>query len=260
MCLKATRDGKYIMATGVYKPQIRVFDLDQMAMKFERHTNCENVAFEILSDDWQKSVHLQTDRSIEFHSHYGMHYQTRIPKFGRDLSYHYPSCDLLVCGASNQVWRLNLEQGRFMNPLETNLSEINTVRISNQHQLFAFGGSDGKVEFWHPTEKKCLASIDVAQDLVKVIDSSLLETFPQITSLEFGGDGLSFLAGTSTGQVILYDLRKASPILVKDHQYGFPIKSLHFHSSGRVISSDTKIVKIWNQESVIINLISSLTR
>jgi ribosome biogenesis protein ENP2 len=248
------------MATGVYKPQIRVFDLDQMAMKFERHTNCENVAFEILSDDWQKSVHLQTDRSIEFHSHYGMHYQTRIPKFGRDLSYHYPSCDLLVCGASNQVWRLNLEQGRFMNPLETNLSEINTVRISNQHQLFAFGGSDGKVEFWHPTEKKCLASIDVAQDLVKVIDSSLLETFPQITSLEFGGDGLSFLAGTSTGQVILYDLRKASPILVKDHQYGFPIKSLHFHSSGRVISSDTKIVKIWNQESVIINLISSLTR
>lgn len=78
--LKTTRDGKFIMATGVYKPQIRVYDLDQMAMKFERHTNCDNVTFEILSEDWSKSVHLQSDRTVEFHSHYGMHYQTRVPK------------------------------------------------------------------------------------------------------------------------------------------------------------------------------------
>lgn len=47
MCLKETRDGKYLMATGVYKPQIRVYDLDQMAMKFERHSNCENITFEV---------------------------------------------------------------------------------------------------------------------------------------------------------------------------------------------------------------------
>ena len=45
--IKPTRDGKFIIATGVYKPQIRVFDLEQMALRFERHTNCENVAFEV---------------------------------------------------------------------------------------------------------------------------------------------------------------------------------------------------------------------
>lgn len=33
------------MATGVYKPQIRVYDLDQLTMKFERHTDQENVDF-----------------------------------------------------------------------------------------------------------------------------------------------------------------------------------------------------------------------
>lgn len=78
--IKMTPDGQFIMATGVYQPQIRVFDLAHMSMKFERHVTCENIAFEILSSDWTKSVHLQADRSVEFHSHYGMHYSTRVPK------------------------------------------------------------------------------------------------------------------------------------------------------------------------------------
>lgn len=80
---------------------------------------------QILSDDWTKTVWLQNDRTVEFHSHYGLHYKTRVPKFGRDLAYHYPTCDLMVVGASHEAWRLNLEQGRFMNPLETDLPAIN---------------------------------------------------------------------------------------------------------------------------------------
>ncbi|KAJ3274203.1 Nucleolar protein 10 [Terramyces sp. JEL0728] len=220
MKLRQTRDGKHLMATGlfwinqgVYKPQIRVWDLDQMSMKFERHTNSENVTFE----------------------------------FGRDLTYHYPSCDVLIGGASNEVWRLNLEQGRFMAPLETSLPEINVCQISPAHQLFGFGGSNGKVEFWHPTEKKRIGILDIAEAVVSKIDSSLLDTLPEVTSMHFGLDGLSFMAGTSTGQVVLYDLRRPTPLLVKDHQYGYPIHSLQFHASGNVISSDTKIVKLWNK-------------
>jgi ribosome biogenesis protein ENP2 len=70
----------YINYIGVYKPQMRVFDLTELSMKFDRHMDCENVAFEILSDDWTKSAHLQSDRTIEIHSQYGLHYKTRIPK------------------------------------------------------------------------------------------------------------------------------------------------------------------------------------
>ena len=80
---------------------------------------------QILTQDWTKSVHLQSDRTIEIHTHYGLCYKTRIPKFGRDLAYHYPSCDLLAVGASNEVWRLNMEQGRFLASLNTDLPEIN---------------------------------------------------------------------------------------------------------------------------------------
>lgn len=195
-------------------------------------------------------MHLQSDRSVEFHSHYGMHYRTRVPKFGRDLAYHYPSCDLFVVGASADAWRINLEQGRFMSPFETTMPEINVVGINPAHQLLAFGGSDGKMEFWDHRVRKRIGLLNVGESILSTIDSSLLDETPQCSSVKFDTDGLSLLVGTSTGQVVLFDIRRPVPVLVKDHQYGYPIKSLNFHSSGNVVSADTKICKIWDKTSV----------
>lgn len=45
--IRTTPDGHHAMATGTYKPQIRVFDLDQLTMKFERHTDQENIDFQV---------------------------------------------------------------------------------------------------------------------------------------------------------------------------------------------------------------------
>ena len=53
---------------------------------------------------------------------------------------------------------------------------------------------------------------------------------PQISALSFR-DGLNFGVGTSTGKVLLYDLRADKPLIVKDHMYGIPIKKLLFHST-----------------------------
>lgn len=44
-------------------------------------------------------VFLHCDRYVEFHSQQGHYYKTRIPKFGRDFSYHSPSCDLYFVGS-----------------------------------------------------------------------------------------------------------------------------------------------------------------
>lgn len=43
--VKVTRDGHHAVATGTYKPQLRVWDLDQLSLKFERHADSENVDF-----------------------------------------------------------------------------------------------------------------------------------------------------------------------------------------------------------------------
>ena len=43
--IRCTYDGLHIMATGTYKPQIRVWECEQLSLKFERHTDAENVDF-----------------------------------------------------------------------------------------------------------------------------------------------------------------------------------------------------------------------
>lgn len=52
-------------------------------------------------------------------------------------------------------------------------------------------------------------------------------------------------------QVLLYDLRSSRPLLVKDHYYNLPIKSINFHDGlDLVLSADSKIVKMWNKNTV----------
>ena len=39
----------------------------------------------------------------------------------RDMKYYAPTCDLFIAGSSPVVYRLNLDQGRMLSPLETEL-------------------------------------------------------------------------------------------------------------------------------------------
>lgn len=43
--IRSTRDGQYLLATGTYKPQMRVYDLEELSMKTQRVTDSENVDF-----------------------------------------------------------------------------------------------------------------------------------------------------------------------------------------------------------------------
>ncbi|KAF8937278.1 hypothetical protein BGZ58_003008 [Dissophora ornata] len=253
--IRTTRDGKYVMATGVYKPHMRVYEYSEMSMKFDRHTDAENVDFQILSDDWTKTVHLQADRSVEFQAQGGVHFKTRIPKFGRSLTYHYPSCDLLVTASSNEIYRINLEQGRFLNSLVTDVDPaggngVNCGEINPAHMLYGCGTDAGTVEFW---DLRVRGRVGI---LAPSLPENVLSSSLSISSMKFRDDGLTMAVGTSTGHVLMYDLRSNVPLYVKDHQYGFPIKSLTFHEGtqgddgrSKVVSADCKIIKIWDREN-----------
>ncbi|XP_037749989.1 nucleolar protein 10 isoform X2 [Chelonia mydas] len=232
---------------GTYKPRIRCFDTYQLSLKFERCLDSEVVTFDILSDDYSKIVFLQCDRYVEFHSQHGRYYRTRIPKFGRDFSYHYPSCDLYFVGASSEVYRLNLEQGRYLNSLQTDASENNVCDINPIHCLFATGTAEGKVECWDPRTRNRVGVLDCA--LSSVTADTEIDGLPSISALKFNG-ALNMAVGTSTGQVLLYDLRSSNPLIVKDHQYGLPIKSIQFQDPlDLIISADSRIVKMWNKDT-----------
>ncbi|XP_069350289.1 nucleolar protein 10 isoform X3 [Eulemur rufifrons] len=195
--IKVSKDGQYILATGTYKPRVRCYDTYQLSLKFERCLDSEVVTFEILSDDYSKIVFLHNDRYIEFHSQSGFYYKTRIPKFGRDFSYHYPSCDLYFVGASSEVYRLNLEQGRYLNPLQTDAAENNVCDINSVHGLFATGTVEGRVECWDPRTRNRVGLLDCA--LSSVTADSEINSLPTISALKFNG-ALTMAVGTSTGQ------------------------------------------------------------
>lgn len=242
--VKVTPDGQFAMATGTYKPQIHVYDFANLSLKFDRHTDSENVDFVVVSDDWTKSVHLQNDRSIEFHTKGGIHYRSRIPKFGRSVAYNAINCDLLVGASGNEVYRLNLEQGRFLNPYVLDTDQgVNDVAVNPVHGLVAAGLEDGTVEFWDPRSRQRAAKLFVSEQQ---------DEQAQITALAYRNDGLNFSCGTSNGKAFIYDLRTSTPSIVKDQGYGYDIKKIiwlddNSSNSDKILTSDRRIAKIWDR-------------
>ena len=73
-----------LLRAGVYKPQIKVFEVDQLSQKFERHVvsercavartslcllvwcaqDSEIVQFQFLADDFSKMTLLRSDRTV----------------------------------------------------------------------------------------------------------------------------------------------------------------------------------------------------
>ena len=45
--LKATSDGQFLFATGIHAPRLRVYELGQLSMKFERHFDSEIIDFQV---------------------------------------------------------------------------------------------------------------------------------------------------------------------------------------------------------------------
>jgi ribosome biogenesis protein ENP2 len=231
---------------------------------------------QILSDDWTKSIHLQNDRTIELHTQGGLHYRTRIPRFGRSLAYHFPSCDTFFSASGNEIYRLNLDQGRFLNPLILtdddgggHIPGINSIDINPAHQLLAFGAEEnGSVQFWDPRSRSRVGILRLPKRILLPISSSLGSVLPgvevgtlqaglSVTAISSRDDGLSYAIGTSTGHTLLYDIRSAKHYALKEQGYGLPIKNVlwiegggRMAGDGMVLSADKKVIKIWDHNSV----------
>jgi len=305
--IKTTRDGQYVLATGTYKPRMKVFDLEELSLKTERVTDAENVDFcvrpqptrlplsrrtppppeltpspsppQVLSSDWTKTLHLQSDRSLELHTQSSSHYRVRMPRHGRAVQYHFPSCDALVGGQGGEVWRMNLEVGRFMKPFVLEgwgegdggeggghgggldqVTGVNAIDINPAHQLLSFGtetaNGQGTVEMWDPRSRTragilrlpyagllaasgSSASASAASALPGV-DAALSQAGVAVTALASKFDGLNLAVGTSTGHTLLYDLRANKPYTTKDQGYGLPIKKVEWVEAGPARSGEAE--------------------
>jgi ribosome biogenesis protein ENP2 len=250
------------------QPQIHVHYLPHLSLSFARHTNSLNQTFRLLSSDYTKSVHLQSDRVIEFHTGGGLHYSTRIPRYGRDLIYDRRSAECLVPAVGvnaegmGEAYRLNLEVGRFMRSYEIDVGgddlamgggtlqggidagAVNTGAIAEEsHNLLAFGTSLGTVEFWDSRSRNRVGILSAPHDT--------FEGRAEISALTYHRLGMELAVGNSNGLVHLYDLRTPQPILKKDQGYGFPIQNIIYLESNtlpepKILTADKRIIKIWD--------------
>lgn len=234
-------DKQFILATGTYKPRVKCYEFNNLSSKFERCFDSEIEKFCILSEDYSKLAFLSCDRHIEFHTSAGGLYKLRIPRFGRDISYHPPSCDILVAAASTELYRLNLERGQFMQPFPTDFPN-NCLAVNPEHYLICVGNEKGHVEsFDHRMKRRC-GILDVHEGI------SDIQNF-QVSSVGFK-NGLILGVGTSTGQVALYDIRSKRPLVVKDHMNDVAIKKVLFNpAENAVYSLDSGVLKIWDETS-----------
>lgn len=264
------------VCTGTYKPQIHTHYLPHLSLSFTRHTNALNTTFLLLSTDYSKSLHLQADRSLEFHTPHGCHYTTRLPRYGRALKYDRRSTEALIPSVgvnengNGEVFRLNLEVGRYMRAYEVEVGgddfstlgggalqggvgtgSVNAASIAeDSHNLLAFGTSLGAVEFWDPRSR------DRAGVLPALPQSDIVDSKQEITALEFDRSGLGLATGSSIGLIHLYDLRSPHYTLKKDQGYGYPIQDLVYltpststkgqSTDPKILSSDRRIIKIWD--------------
>jgi ribosome biogenesis protein ENP2 len=253
---------------------MHVHYLPHLSLSFARHTNTLNQTFRLLSSDYTKSMHLQSDRVIEFHTAGGLHYSTRIPRYGRDLIYDRRSAECLVPSVGvnpeglGECYRLNLEVGRFMRSYEIdvggddsavagagtlqggiNAGAVNTGAIAeDSHNLLAFGTSIGTVEFWDSRSRNRVGILSAPQND--------FEGRAEISAMTYHRSGLELAVGNSNGLVHLYDLRSPQPLLKKDQGYGFPIKNIIYLDSNtstraqtaepKILTADKRIIKIWD--------------
>ncbi|KAI4232524.1 MAG: hypothetical protein LQ349_004960, partial [Xanthoria aureola] len=277
-CIRVSEDGDWVMSTGTYKPQIHTHYLPHLSLSYARHTTSLNTTFILLSSDHTKSIHLQTDRSLQIHTPSGLFYTTRLPRYGRDLKYDRRAAEVLIPAVgvnehgNGEVYRFNLDLGRFMKAYELDVGgddltsagagalqggistgAVNTAAVAEgSHNLLAFGTSIGTVGFCDPRARRRLALLQPATQ------RDPIDGRQEITALEFDPSGLGLATGSSSGLIHLYDLRSPKPLLKKDQGFGYPIHTLMYLNSttsarsqsmeSKILSSDKRIIKIWEAQ------------
>nr|CAD2166220.1 unnamed protein product [Meloidogyne enterolobii] len=124
-------DGNYLFTTGSYKPTLKCFDLNELSLKFERGLDADVVKFHLLSDDYTKFILLEEERFVEFHTGYGRYFRLRIPHFGRDISFCREISEAYIAGCRNEIFRLNLELGRFHEPLYSQSESLTCCQFND---------------------------------------------------------------------------------------------------------------------------------
>lgn len=188
--ISITPDCKRILAIGTYKPSIKLFDLENLSLKFERHAVTDLQKVLPLLEDADKFAALRADRVVEFHTRNGLHDTVRYPKRLRDIVFNSCNSELYSCADENGLSRFNLEQGRFL-PSISSSAAAHSLVYSCRHGLLAAVASN-QVDFIDTRTHKPVLGRHYGG--------------AALTSAQFDDTGLHFIVGREDGTVGVQDI------------------------------------------------------
>ncbi|ELA41197.1 uncharacterized protein VICG_01796 [Vittaforma corneae ATCC 50505] len=218
-----SKDRCKALAAGVYKPTVKLFDFKSGMMKFERHMVCDPIKVVSLEDDAEKFSILRSDKAIEFHTKGGFHEKVKTPNQPKDMVFNTVSSELYLGGNYSEVYRFNLEQGRFLKSIPV---AGNKMSWSDTHGLLG------------AISKKSLIFVDTRSK-----DNIITHTFgSELLSVAQDGSGLKYAIGSENGELLEYDFRSSRPL--KHLNFNYFIQKIEF--------SDRKLIAAANERIYII--------
>ncbi|TNN16155.1 Nucleolar protein [Schistosoma japonicum] len=251
--LASSPDGQYLFALGRYKPRVKCYELSNLSMKFDRCLDCMPYKLVCLSDNYSKFALLEEERWVEIHAAGGHHFKFRVPKQGVDLDYCPGTCDLFVASSRDQIYRMDLSEGRFKTSLVSQRLESSSHGFTacgfEKNYSLLFGASTiGCVDGWDTRTSEHVFGLNVCKYAPAPEDLQNSWRSTAVTCMSFK-DPLNFAVGTGDGVVYIYDVRQnRKPWHVRDTEYREPIKSIYFHDD-KVLAALRYCCKVWSLDT-----------
>ncbi|KAM0671211.1 hypothetical protein CWI42_090260 [Ordospora colligata] len=200
--MTVSEDGKSLVTIGSYKPSIKIYDMINLSLKVERHFEAEPLRVIPLTQDASKICILKRDRSIELHAKYGFHESIKVPSVCLDACFNKFKAEIMCAGVGSDIYRFNLEQGRFLKSQGTTFQEILCICMCEANGLICVGG-DNKIQFIDQRSKEVIRTVEY-------------DGTP--CSMCFSNGGFELGVGTEEGNVYLHDLRARKEICKVSHE------------------------------------------
>lgn len=231
-------NGKKLLATGIYKPTVKLFDVKSGIIKFERHLVSDPVKNFFLDEEGEKFAILRNDKTIEFHIKGGLHEKVKTIKQPHDIILNRFSAELYIGGNYGEINRFSLEQGRFMKSIPCTgatrlaFSETNTLLGAIFKNNVTFIDTKSKNEIFKKQYEE--DAITISQD----------------------ASGLKYLVGFESGKILEYDLRSSKAIREIELD-NFPIKTCY--SDKFIVANTSESILFIESDAVKVECMPSIT-
>ncbi|TNJ28040.1 Glycine-rich protein [Giardia muris] len=237
-------DGRYLGAIGCYPPMLRLYDLNQTALKVQRNTCSEIIDFQFLSSDYQLIALIEGDRNVEFHNKGGHVCKLRVPRTPRCTAFDPHTPQLVIGGIGPDIYRIDLQEGRFRT----------TWTLPQKLDSEGFG-----INALAYSLDTCLTfavdpiSLTVYDARTRGGIVSAIQLPDEGTAIAVDATGLRVAVGLATSDILLYDIRSAVPLQTFTHHSDLPIHSLEFHishSTKTLLSADSRSIRMFRYETI----------